>query len=176
MWWPSHLSAFELLGPIGLAAFTMSVWRKPPRPNSSHGKLLVSTVWFALLFAVIQFVYTVDLEDCETSSNRPACCQYPYVGSLHGHLNTVDQRNVVCDAGIRCSERYFNKFLGDTVFCGLVEEEEEDPGASTHAGLRQHVHAFNFTQDQCQAYMKRWDWFRKSGALEHESEKEELTL
>ena len=66
------------LAPIGLGAFALSTWIKPPRAArlALYGAMLLTLM---LLISVMSF------EDCEMSADVPLCCEYPWLpDSNHG--------------------------------------------------------------------------------------------
>ena len=60
------------IAPIGLGAFALSTWIKPPRAArlALYGSMLLTLMF---LISVMSF------EDCEVSADVPLCCEYPWL-------------------------------------------------------------------------------------------------
>ena len=60
------------LAPIGLGAFALSTWIKPPKAARLG-------LYGAMLLTLMLLVSVMSYEDCEMSADVPLCCEYPWL-------------------------------------------------------------------------------------------------
>jgi len=154
-WFASLLS---FLAPVGNASFALSVWRSPPRRNSSREKTMGAALWFALFFALVQFTIFQDREDCEISSSMPGCCSFP-----DWFLTAYNEEDLYlkCNRPVRCHHAPAEGMPR----CSLSEAKKE----SSDDALE------HFSNDQCHKLHEEWEVFEENekNGLELEVEEEE---
>lgn len=138
-----------LLAPVGLASFALSVWRSPPRRNSPREKVMGKALWFALFFALEQFVVFQDREDCEISSSMPGCCSFP--DWLLTAYNKHEHLDVKCNKALRCDQEPPKGKLN----CTMPEEVPE------FGGLGRRLTIERFTKERCIELDDMWNKFKE---------------
>jgi len=64
------------LAPIGLGAFGLVAWVKPPRRPKIG-------VYFAMLLTIVFLVSVMTFEDCHLSAELQICCEYPWLPDVN---------------------------------------------------------------------------------------------
>lgn len=142
----------ELLAPLGIATFTVSAWRKPParRTRSSRG------LWYATFLAALMFISFSKKEDCVLSSDRPACCSYPWLPDYNKKYESK------CNLDLRCGDASYEPSTG--LYCAYYSSKEAlMTAAHAEAAEGRHLGAAATTvvvdEEHCESYSKRWAAF-----------------
>lgn len=114
-WW---VSISRLIVPFGLVAYTLAVYKHPPKKGRASFGL-----WVAMTVAIVNFCVFQVAEDCEITSDLPGCCTYPWFPDYNDALNL----HAICNKDKRCRERNpapYNSSI--EIFCALPEEDGHD--------------------------------------------------
>lgn len=156
----------ELLAPLGIATFTVSAWRKPPKRNTRSSLGL----WYAMFMASLMFISFSKKEDCALTSDHPACCNYPWLPDYNKKYESK------CNLDLRCSDASYDKVTG--LYCGYKggkkasgTEEAAEGNATSVAGeaagsrhLGAAVTSVVVDAEHCESYKERWTAFATPNA------------
>jgi hypothetical protein len=149
-------SILWIFGPIGMAAFALHAWNKPPTLRSASSRGL----WLGLFFAGTMFFIFQQKEDCEITSDIPQCCSYP---GFAGY-NKLDHRDMVCNKDLRCTQAPSQGDDEDGPYCYVAEEEESESNNTVRA-------LFEHAEAQSSLFKSMWQYaFSKPLSAEPEGD------
>uniref|UniRef100_A0A7S1A5E7 Uncharacterized protein n=1 Tax=Noctiluca scintillans TaxID=2966 RepID=A0A7S1A5E7_NOCSC len=142
-----------LLGPLGLAAFALSVWRTPP----VSGTAAFRGLWFGMFFAGVMFLEFQQQEDCEISADLPECCEYPTSMDLFSRTPSPQ-----CHKNLRClfNGTVFTRRGEESMYCALDE--------GSHGRRLTVPSPEYFTSAACSELNARWERYVLEGGADQE--------